>query len=140
MTGSSPSNYLPDPKCNPGAIDPAIDARVLCAPGYTTKSYRPPAEETTKFKYDVAYPAYGLTRGTTSELDHLVSLELGGANDATNLWPEPGSLPNPKDSVENKLHKWVCDGGPGVAQGRLEAAQKAIAANWTTALQVLGVS
>ena len=140
MTGNSPDNYLPDPKCTPGAYDPAITAAVLCAQGYTTKTYRPPASETTAFKYNIAYPAYGLTRGTTTELDHLVSLELGGANDATNLWPEPPGVPNPKDSVENALHRWVCAASGDVAQERLTDAQKAIASNWTTAEQVLGVS
>jgi len=131
---------MPDPSCTPGSIDPSIDAAVLCAPGYTTRSYRAPPSETTKFKYEQAYPAYGIDKSIKSELDHLVSLELGGSNSALNLWPEPGPLPNPKDAVENKLHKWVCDGGPGVAQGRLEAAQKAVANDWTTAEQVLGVS
>jgi hypothetical protein len=54
------------------------------------------------------------------EYDHLVSLELGGAlNDARNLWPEPGASPNPKDSVENELHRMVCDGQMQLAQAQL---------------------
>jgi hypothetical protein len=32
-----------------------------------------------------------------------VPLELGGANEAANLWPEAGPVPNPKDSVERTL-------------------------------------
>jgi hypothetical protein len=60
------------------------------------------------------------------EYDHLVSLELGGAtNDARNLWPEPGSSPNPKDSVENEVHRLVCDGDMRLAQ-----AQHTIATGW----------
>ena len=60
------------------------------------------------------------------EYDHLVSLELGGAsNDPRNLWPEPGNSPNPKDSVENALHRLVCSGQMPLAQ-----AQKIIATGW----------
>jgi hypothetical protein len=60
------------------------------------------------------------------EYDHLVSLELGGAsNDPRNLWPEPGHSPNPKDAVENTLHRLVCDG-----QMSLGAARRIIATDW----------
>ncbi len=71
--------------------------------------------------------AYGDTRPIGDyEYDHLVSLELGGAtNDARNLWPEPGASPNPKDSVENALHREVCDGTLTLA-----TAQREIATNW----------
>lgn len=130
---------LPDPACTPGAYDPAITAAVLCAPGYTTSGYRAPSSETSNFKYHVAEPAYGMTN-VPGELDHLVSLELGGSNDASNLWVEAGPIPNPKDAVENKLHAWVCAGGAGVAQGRLHDAQIAIAADWMTAEQNLGIT
>jgi hypothetical protein len=65
----------------------------------------------------------------------LVSLELGGANDVKNLWPEVGSLPNPKDKVENALHRAVCSG-----KVTLAAAQHAIATDWMTAEHSLGLS
>jgi hypothetical protein len=62
------------------------------------------------------------------EYDHFVPLELGGAvNDPRNLWPEPGTSPNPKDAVEDELNHRVCDG-----QMTLAAARRAIAANWTS--------
>ncbi len=125
---------LPDPTCTPGAYDPAITAAILCAAGYHTSSYRPPESQTEAFKFDHAYPAYGISDGTKSELDHLVPLELGGANDAANLWPEVGSLPNPKDAVEGALHDAVCSG-----QVSLRAAQRAIAADWMTAEAKLGI-
>jgi hypothetical protein len=89
--------------------------------------------QTDTFKFSEAYPAYSIAAGTTSELDHLIPLELGGANDAANLWPEVGPLPNPKDHVENALHGAVCSGR--VALG---TARRAIARNWETALQRLG--
>jgi hypothetical protein len=46
-----------------------------------------------------------------------------------------GALPNPKDSVENRLHKAVCAGTV-----TLTAAQNAIATDWTTALARLGIN
>jgi hypothetical protein len=108
---------LPDRRCTPGAYDPAVTRAVLCSGGYSTDSYRPPESQTDAFKFSEAYPAYSIAAGTTSELDHLIPLELGGANDAANLWPEVGPLPNPKDHVENALHDAVCSGrvAPGTA-------------------------
>lgn len=135
----TPPHQRPDPGCTPGAYDPHITAAILCAPRYTTRTYRPPVRETTRFKYDQAYPAYGVPPGTRSELDHLISLELAGSNDAANLWPETGRVPNPKDAVENRMHDWVCAASGTQAQQRLEQAQRAIAADWTTGLAVLGV-
>lgn len=130
---------LPDPACTSGAIDPAITAALLCSGHYSTRTYRPPESQTQAFKYDEAYPAYGIPASTRTELDHLVSLELGGANDAANLWPEIPPTPNPKDTVENALHAWVCAVSGAASQDRLRKAQLAIAGNWTTAEQVLGI-
>ena len=128
---------LPDPRCTPGSVDPAVTqadiGSTICRPGYTEEA-RPPESQTTHAKYDVAYPAYHIPDTDSGELDHLVSLELGGSNDITNLWPEVGPLPNPKDEVENALHRAVCDG-----RVRLAAAQRAIAINWRTAEARLGL-
>jgi len=122
---------LPDPRCTPGAIDPAVTqatiAATICRAGYTA-TVRPPSSETSAFKRDAAAPAYGLSPGTHGELDHLVPLELGGANDAANLWIEAGAIPNPKDSTEAALHRAVCAG-----RITLGAAQAAIAEDWETA-------
>ena len=84
---------------------------------------------TTRTKNKV-YAAYGITHHTTGqyEVDHLVSLELGGSNDISNLWPEAAS-PKPgfheKDKVENYLHDQVCDGAISLKQAQIE-----IATNW----------
>lgn len=128
---------LPDPSCTPGAIDPAVTqaniGSTICRPGYTT-TVRPPESQTEAFKWHVAEPAYG-QHDVSGELDHLVSLELGGANDARNLWVEAGPIPNPKDSVEDALHRAVCDG-----RITLRAAQREIASNWIKAAATLGIS
>jgi hypothetical protein len=128
---------LPDRHCTPGVVDPAVTqadiGSTICVSGYT-QTVRPPESQTGKFKFGQAYPAYGLASGTESELDHLVPLELGGANDAANLWPQAGSLPNPKDSVERALNRAVCHG-----QITLARAQRAIARDWETAESRLGL-
>jgi hypothetical protein len=129
---------LPDPRCTPGSIDPAVTQanihRTICVSGYTSK-VRPSSEETDRFKYHVAYPAYGTPKREKTELDHLVSLELGGSNDAANLWPESPPTPNPTDKVENALHRAVCEGRVSLA-----AAQRAIARDWLTAEASLGLT
>src|SRR5438270_6096816 len=123
---------LPDPRCTPGALDPAVKPSTLwstiCRAGYT-KRVRPP-ESVTEPEKRASLRSYGDRRPLRDyEYDHLVSLELGGArNDPRNLWPEPGAGPNPKHALENHLHASVCDGRMSLA-----AAQLAIARNWVTA-------
>jgi hypothetical protein len=64
-----------------------------------------------------------------------VSLELGGApDDPRNLWVQPGTIPKPKDAVENKLNQAVCSGLIPLA-----TAQRAIAAIWVTAFDDTGL-
>jgi Excalibur calcium-binding domain len=125
----------PDPDCTPGALNPAVTqatiGRTICMSGYT-KTIRP-SESVTEPEKLASMAAYG--DGGRSphdfEYDHLVSLELGGAaNDPRNLWPEPGGSPNPKDSVENQLHRLVCDG-----QMPLATAQQIIATGWISYAQ-----
>ena len=126
----------PDPNCTPGSFDPAVTQAniqtTICRSGYTA-TVRPPTGQTDKAKHTL-YTDYGVPASTTSELDHLVSLEIGGSNDAANLWPEIGKVPNPKDTVENDLHDAVCSG-----KVTLVAAQQAIASDWTTAEARLGL-
>lgn len=134
---------LPDRSCTPGALDPAVTQATylgtICRPGGYTKTVRPPASMTgpEKAKAMRAYSVTGAASGY--EFDHLVPLSLGGASDRRNLWPEPnvggtgGFDINAKDIVEDRLHTLVCSG-----KVPLPKAQAAIAADWSTALAVLG--
>lgn len=132
-TGCISQGGLPDPDCNPGAIDPQVNqadvASTICRAGYT-KAVRPPESVTEKIKRD-QMAAYGLQgqRLGDYELDHLISLELGGAPaDVANLWPEPWNgdgNAHQKDAVENYLHEQVCRGAMQLAD-----AQRAIATDW----------
>lgn len=120
---------LPDPSITPGdALD--VTTADICQPGYARKVRNVP--QSVK---DQAYREYGITshKAGSYEVDHLVSLELGGSNSIKNLWPETyhGAWnAHIKDALENKLHDLVCDG-----QLSLAAAQHAIATNWIAAYQ-----
>jgi hypothetical protein len=123
---------LPDPRCTPGAVSPAVTQSsidsTICTDGYTER-VRPP-ESITEPEKKASLAAYGDALPLHDyEYDHLVPLELGGAtNDPRNLWPEPGASPNPKDSLEDRLRSMVCDG-----QLTLAVAQREIAVNWIAA-------
>jgi len=128
--------FLPDSTCTPGAVDPGVTQsnlqQTICRSGYSA-SVRAPASETDKAK-QISLRQYGETPSKATEYDHLISLELGGTNATSNLWPEPNAstatgFTNPKDSVENQLHTAICSG-----RITLVDAQKAIATDWTTAM------
>ena len=123
---------LPDARCTPGALNPAVNPTTIdttiCVSGYST-SIRPPQS----FTYDLKrsqMAAWGLQGSTIqTEEDHLVPLSLGGApSDSANLWPEPGGIPNPKDRLEYRLYRMVCD-----HELDLRSAQRAIATDWIAA-------
>lgn len=74
------------------------------------------------------------------ENDHLIPLELGGANDTRNEWPEPydpatGFGAHDKDRVENALHQLVCR----KQAMDVMAAQQCIATDWVACGIRLGV-
>jgi uncharacterized protein YceK len=124
-TGCTIHGALQDPACTPGAIFPDATKDRICQSGYASSVRNVPTSVKNK-----AYSSYGILQHTTGqyEVDHLISLELGGSNDISNLWPEAAS-PVPgfhqKDKVENYLHDQVCSGAVSLAQ-----AQSEIATNW----------
>jgi hypothetical protein len=143
VLNAAAGDYLPDPRCTPGATNPRVTqadlASTVCRSGYTA-SIRPPASITGREKR-ASEAAYGFTgRASTTEYDHLISLELGGdPNSPLNLWPEPNKaraagVDNPKDAVEDKLRALVCNAVHRRAYLPLAKAQYLIATNWTTAL------
>ncbi|HET9059659.1 MAG TPA: hypothetical protein VFN61_07035 [Acidimicrobiales bacterium] len=130
---------LPDPRCTPGAANPAVTvsdlARTICHWGWT-ETVRPPERytEPLKLRQMIAYGEHGSAR--FYEEDHLVPLELGGApSDPRNLWPEPRSSANRKDEVENAARRAVCDG-----RLALVSAQEQIATDWVSLGRKLGVT
>ena len=122
----------------PGAVR-TLDRNQVCDGG-STKQFR---NTTEKMKNDV-YAEYGVDKHKALasgprpskedaakplyEIDHLISLELGGEDDEKNLWPQPYYMhpgAHEKDAVENYLHRQVCSG-----KMELQEAQRAIATDW----------
>jgi len=98
----------------------------ICVSGYT-KNVRDVSE---KLKNQV-YHSYNIYNRSPYEyeIDHIVSLQLGGDNDISNLYPQKYNMTlgaRDKDKVENLLHRMVCNGSIS-----LEQAQYDIAYNWT---------
>jgi hypothetical protein len=124
-SGCRVNGALPDLACTPGAIISTATKAQICVSGYAGSVRNVPTSEKNQ-----AYKEYGIYSHTTGqyEVDHDVSLELGGSNDIANLWPEAAS-PKPgfheKDKVENYLHSQVCSGAISLKEAQIE-----ITTNW----------
>jgi hypothetical protein len=142
-TGCAIQAGPPDPACTPGAVDPRVsqttEPTTICRSGYTA-TVRPPVSVTDRIKRE-QMAAYGLQGQPLGgyELDHLISLELGGAPaDLANLWPEPWTgegNAHQKDSVENFLNREVCRGTI-----HLVDAQRMIATDWLAVYRSRGLT
>lgn len=122
--------FLPDPNITPGVVrDISLDE--VC----NTK-WGKDARAVTEAMKNQVYKAYGTERGVGAcalsprgcEVDHLISRELGGADDVKNLWIQPYGGPwnaIMKDRYENFLHKLVCAG-----KMTLKDAQSEISTDW----------
>jgi hypothetical protein len=111
---------LPDPACTPGAIFAGATVSQICTPGYS-RSVRNVPES---LKQSI-YAEYGIASHIPGgyEVDHLVSLELGGNNGAANLWPEISPGYHEKDGIENRLHDAVCAGSVSLRTAQLQIAR-----------------
>jgi len=100
---------LPDRRCSPGAIYTRLIKPVICSASFHTSSVRN-VPDSEKHRVEVEYGMAPKAYGRTLEIDHIVSLELGGSNDIANLYPEKAPGYRVKDKLENKLHRLVCSG------------------------------
>lgn len=126
---------LPDPQETPGKTRPGVTAADLCPVAHT-----PTLRNVSEAEKRQVYMRYGLAGNHNGycaslegcEVDHLISLEIGGSNEVENLWPEPydGTVWNAhvKDKLENKLHALVC-----ARTVTLADAQHEIATDWIAA-------
>ena len=114
-SGCIVNGALQDKSCTPGLAITTATKDQICTPGYASSVRNVPVSEKR-----AVYEEYGIMHHTPGsyEIDHLISLELGGSNDIANLWPEAAD-PTPgfhqKDKVEDYLHQQVCDGHRGSA-------------------------
>jgi hypothetical protein len=110
------------------AVGEAISLTMICRPDYS-KCIRNVSEQEKK----AVYEAYGIPGGEHHgycdvtqgcEVDHLISIEIGGSNEQTNLWPQPYSGLQWTAHVKDR----ICSG-----KILLTTAQKEIADDWVAA-------
>ena len=122
----------PDPRLTPGAVFSNATVAEICRSGYA----RGERDVSIWMKRQV-YRAYRVryVPGRFT-IDHLVPLELGGANVGrdprsgrvvvtANLWPQPNfgqATAEVKDRLENYLHDQVCAGRIALREAQLEVA------------------
>lgn len=123
---------LPDPVITTGASR-SVEVTELCTT--STKLVRNVPQSEKK----AIYAEYGMSGNDRSqckqgyEVDHLISLELGGSNEKQNLWPQSYCgqwSAHVKDALENKLHQLICKGSMTIEQ-----AQSCIATDWIACYQ-----
>jgi hypothetical protein len=136
MTNGYP---IPDPSCTPGGVNPTVTVDVLRDPAYRTGCTRNSGTSSAQKAgtygwYKIPHPSNNTGANQTCELDHLISLELGGADTLDNIWPQCGPSGvalakryfKQKDLVENYLAAQVKAGKIDLAE-----AQNGIAEDWT---------
>ena len=140
LLAATPGIY-PNSRLTPGVVANVTQEQVLKV-GFTKDA----RHVTDKDKWLVLV-RYGLAKGDFDraklspllrqyEIDHFISLELGGANDIRNLWPEPYALAvkgetlgaRQKDVVETGLHRMMRRGSLTLRQ-----AQAIIRKDWVRA-------
>jgi hypothetical protein len=118
----------PNRQLTPGAAR-LVGTDELCANEYSDDARMVPAAMREKVLEE-----YGVADRTTKdyELDYLISPQLGGTEDISNLWPQPAASTEwnirAKDALENRLHQLVCRGNVSLA-----TAQRDLATDWISA-------
>jgi len=117
----------PNPSLTPGDALPLTEAAV-CSTIPTKRSHGQLAVIGKEIfeKYGIRNPEQG-----HYELDYLIDPDLGGSDDARNLWPQPYSASwnaHVKDALEAHLRELVCTGKLTLAE-----AQHDISVDWIAA-------
>jgi hypothetical protein len=126
------------PKGITGATDPTVTqatiGKTICVPNYTAR-----ARNVTEADKQFVLKRDGQTIKGCCEVDHLISLELGGSNDRNkNLWAEPYEgqySAREKDKVETALHRAICRADNPIP---LADAQKCIVSDWIACGRKIG--
>lgn len=146
-SGCHSQNGLPDPGCTPGDIVLGSTEDQICSATFHTATRR--NKTTSQSQKNLVYPMYGIIHpehntgsNQVCEIDHLVPLELAGADTMANVWsqcsPGYGNWQGPgykdKDGFENYLWFHVC-----VNQDiTLHDAQIEMATNWRKYWELAG--
>ena len=104
-----PADRMPDPSKTPGHATYRTATKVCAIK--STKDVRNVPDSAKKEAYD----SYSIARCEAQcngpegcEIDHLISLEIGGANTIDDLWPQPYDVDwnaHDKDPLQNTLHR-----------------------------------
>src|SRR5262245_39079502 len=94
-TSKSRGFPVPDARCTPGSTNPTVTKAILTGGQFKTSCERDAASSahqkaSTYAAYNIHHPNNNTGATQTCELDHLVSLELGGADTLDNIWPQCG--------------------------------------------------
>lgn len=129
---------LPNPVLTPGAtVTNSVEQ--ITTPGYT-KTVRNVPEKVKKQVF-IQYFGFVPKNPGLYEIDHLISLELGGSNSISNLWPQ-SYITSPfnshvKDKLENHLAALIRHdletNGHEHATLLMKEIQQEISTNWTNA-------
>ena len=128
---------VPDPGLTPGVVRPGLTKAKICS----IKWGKDERHVSAAMKKQV-FTSYGYSGNDDPkcvpagkrrcEIDHLISRELGGADEVANLWPQAyGTSPwNAvlKDKLENRLNKEMCAG-----QITLREARQMLKDDWRVA-------
>jgi hypothetical protein len=117
----------PNPKLTPGVALPLTEAAVCSTvPAKRSHEQLGAIGKQVFNEYGIRDPKQG-----HYELDYLIDPELGGSDDARNLWPQPYSAAwnaHVKDALEAHLRELVCTGNLTLVE-----AQHDISADWIAA-------
>jgi hypothetical protein len=137
---SAADPILPNPKITPGSV--RVDTIEGLLAVKTTKTIRNVPERERQQVFQRYGISYDLAHGY--EVDHLLSLELGGDNSISNLWPQSyTTLPynaHVKDKLENRMAanlRHIAATNKPLATVTLRAYQKWICTNWVSAYLTL---
>jgi hypothetical protein len=139
---------LPDHDLTRGKTVPGMTVEKICSTKWGTDARHVTSrmKQAVIDKYHFEASSCPLTtykgkRDHRVEIDHLVSRELGGADEVDNLWPECYELVKQdkskqadgaykKDRLENKLHNLICAAIPSDRAALLSEYQQKIADDW----------
>ncbi|MDE2098218.1 MAG: HNH endonuclease [Patescibacteria group bacterium] len=138
---------LPDPKLTPGDVLTNVSVEQLCQRGYANVINGGVRDVPESVKRQVFIEYFGKVPEHPGgyEIDHLVSLELGGSNDIKNLWPETLGPVQwnaiTKDRLEDRMAALVraeyLKSGPVGAEQLLRIYQSWISTNWIAAYHLI---
>jgi len=146
---------LPDPTLTPGAVFTNVTVEQITQKGYANvinggvRNVPTSVRHAAFVEYFKSVPPSGHAQGNGPrrsgdyEVDHLISLELGGSNDIKNLWPESYFSVPWNSHVKDRLEDWMAasvrhtlkDQGHDAATALLKQYQHEISTDWIAAYQ-----